>query len=301
MTDTKLRFEPVTLESKELFDSYFQKERIFNSDFTFTNIFMWRKSYNIRYAVIDGMLCISSRHGGEPRAVNFPLGSGNIRTVIQKIIDDFESCGETPLIRLYSEEARKLFEDSFPDGFVITEDRNSFDYVYRTADLIELSGKKYHGKRNHVNKFKSEYNWEYWHMTPDFGSRCMDMFSKWYSDKRDSVPGIDEQLEAVSELISNWERLDITGGCLTVDSEMVAFSFGEPLCRANSVAVIHLEHANTDFKGSYAAMNREFLKHEWSSFEFVNREEDMGLDGLRRAKRSYKPAYMTKKYTAKKL
>ena len=99
-------------------------------------------------------------------------------------------------------------------------------------------------------------------------------------------------------MTNNWEKLDIAGGCLTVDGKMVAFSFGEVLCYPESIVVIHLEHADTDYQGSFPMINQQFLEHQWSDFKLVNREEDMGLDGLRKAKKSYYPILMTEKFVA---
>lgn len=290
--------QPITFESKELINSYFKQKCTLSSEFTFTNLFMWQKSYNMHFATPEGLLTIIPQHGNGPLSATYPVGDGDVKAAVRKILDYFEHVGEPPLLRLYNDISRYQLETEFPDTFIFTEDVNSHDYVYRTSDLINLSGNKYHGKRNHVNRFKSTYNYEYHRMTPDYKDKCMEMFKGWVDSKKDSVPGIDEQFDAVSTLLENWEKLDITGGCLTVDGEMVAFSFGEQLCADGSMAVIHLEHANTDYTGSFAAMNQQFLEHEWSSFEFVNREEDMGLEGLRRAKESYKPCFMVKKYVA---
>ena len=240
------------------------------------------------------MLCIIHKHGDEPMAVTYPLGNGNVKFVIQKLLAYFKEIGEKPLIRLYCEDSVSELQAAFPDTFVFTEDEDSHDYVYRTNDLINLSGNKYHSKKNHVNRFKSTYSYEYHTMTPKYRDMCLEMFNKWCETKT----GIEEQHEAVSELLSNWELLNITGGCITVDGEMVAFSFGEPLCSNNKIAVIHLEHANTDYTGSFATINQQFLENEWSDFEYVNREEDMGIEGLRKAKQSYHPAFMVKKYIA---
>ncbi len=296
--NNSINLKPITLEDKALLDSYFKNNCTQNSEFTFTNLFMWRKSYNICYAIIDGMLTIIPKHGEGPRSVTYPLGNGDKKVVIEKLLHYFKENGEEPLIRLYSENSIKELEEMFPDTFIFTEDVGSHDYVYKTEDLINLSGSKYHSKRNHTNRFKSTYNYEYHTMTPELRDQCMNMFNDWCETKAELIPGINEQYEAVSELLSNWESLDITGGCITVDGKMVAFSFGEPLCSEKRMAVIHLEHANTDYNGSFATINQQFLENEWSDFEYVNREEDMGLTGLRKAKQSYHPSFLVKKYVA---
>ena len=299
MLKDTFELKPVSINDKALFDDYFSAFEPVNSEYTFTNMFMWRKSYNIRYAIIDEMLCIFSRHGKNgTESVNFPIGNGNIGTALQKILDYFSSIGQNPVIRIYREDDIEKLNSAFPEKFTITEDIDSFDYVYNTFDLIELPGSKYHSKRNHINKFKGLFNFEYKPLTMELYPECLEMFSRWCHSKEGIVPGISEQREAVVELMENYEALGVTGGVITVLDKVVAFSFGEVLSKKNSMAVIHIEHADTNYHGSFPIMNQQFLEHEWSDCRYVNREEDMGLPGLRKAKQSYKPQMMTKKYIA---
>jgi len=286
------------MESKPILDAYFRKNCFINSEFTFTNLFMWQKSYNIRYAEINGNLCIFSQHGNDPESVNLANFQDNALTVIPELLKYFKGIGQEPFIRIFGKEQKNLLKNTFPDVFKYEKDTDSFDYVYNIQDLINLPGGKYHAKRNHINKFKSLYNYRYHTMTPDFREDCREMFIRWCNSKRDNITNIDEQLEAVNRLLDNWENLDIAGGCLTVDEKMVAFSFGEVLCYPESIVVIHLEHADTDYQGSFPMINQQFLEHQWSDFKLVNREEDMGLEGLRKAKKSYYPVLMTEKYVA---
>ncbi len=298
MSDISFVIKPVTMDSKPILDTYFKKDHFLNSEFTFTNLFMWQKSYNIRYAEIDGTLCIFSQYGSEPECVNLTSLHNTATTVITEVLKYFEGIGQQPFIRIFGREQKNLIKDAFPDMFRFEKDIDSFDYVYSVEDLINLPGGKYHAKRNHINKFKSLYNYQYHTMTPDFREDCREMFARWGDSKKDSISNIDEQLQAVNRLIDNWENLDIAGGCLTVDDKMVAFSFGEVLCYPESIVVIHLEHADTDYQGSFPMINQQFLEHQWSDFKLVNREEDMGLEGLRKAKKSYYPIFMTEKYIA---
>lgn len=291
-----IELKKISFDNKEEIDRFLSKGNSKSSDFTFTNLFMWRKSYNMEYAVINGMFCIFPKHEGGPRSATFPIGDGDIVPVIEEILKYFEEIGETPLIRIYDDEAVKKLLDAYPNKFVLTEDVNSFDYVYKVEDLINLSGKKYHSKKNHVNRFMTMYDWEYSRMTPDDREECRRLYEAWYDNKNAAIEGLTEEKEAVFELLDNWERLDIVGGCIRVDGRIVAFSFGEKLC--DNMVVIHLEHADTEYRGAFAAINRLFLENEWSDFELVNREEDMGLPGLRTAKESYCPCEMIKKYVA---
>lgn len=298
MQNTSLELKPVTLSDKPLFDRYFKQYGGMNSEFTFTNMFMWQNSYNIRYTLIDNMLCVFSKHGEGAETVNIPLGSGDMKAAVLKLIEYFKAIGQPPLIRLYKEDEKALLNRLFPNTFVFTEDRNSFDYVYKVRDLIELPGSRYHSKRNHINRLLSNHSYEYRQIDESLKKPCFDLFLGWCDSKRDTVPGIDEQYEAVKRLFDNMDFLGITGGCIIVDGKIAAFSFGEVLNTESSVAVIHLEHADTSVQGSFPLINQQFLKNEWSGLELVNREEDMGLEGLRHAKKSYHPCLMVKKYIA---
>ncbi len=288
----------ITLEDKALFDSFFKDSAYINSEYTFTNMFMWRKSYKIRYALINDMLCIFSRHANSPETANFPLGIGDIKKAINSIVEYFDEIGQRPLIRIYDKKDMDILEDIFPNTFIFTEDRNSYDYVYNIDDLIQLSGNKYHSKRNHIYKFLSNYSYQYHHMTKESLFDCYNLFEKWCDSKEGLIDGINEQREAVSELFANMDSLDLKGGFITVDDKPVAFSIGEVLNKEQSVVVIHLEHADTEFQGSFPLINKLFLENEWKDFALVNREEDMGLSGLRHAKKSYHPCLMVKKYIA---
>ncbi len=299
-----LKLQEITIDKKDLITDYIKRKCSKNSEFTFTNLFMWRKSYDIKYLIIDDMLCIMPKHGNGPRSATFPIGykatdgtERDIKPVVEKLLCYFDETNERPLIRLYDQTAVDKFIEAFPGKFLITEDVNSFDYVYKTQDLINLPGKSYHAKKNHINKFKKSYNWEYQPITAENANECLSLFDKWYSDKPEqNNTAIHEEKEAVLELFNNWDHLSIKGGCIRVDGKMVAFSVGEALC--NHMAVIHLEHADTSYNGAFAIMNQQFLEHEWNEYEFVNREEDMGIPGMRKAKESYRPSFMVKKYVA---
>lgn len=298
-----ITLQEITIEKKEELNHYFKRKCSQNSEFTFTNLFMWRKSYDMRYVIINDMLCIMPQHSGGPRSATFPIGflredgsEGDIVPVIEALLQYFDEIGETPLIRLYDDITVQKLSEAFPGKFLITEDKNYFDYVYKVEDLITLKGKRFHAKKNHVNKFKRLYNWEYQPIGRNNVEECIAVFEEWYKGKETEAFGVDEEREAVMELFHNWEKLDVRGGCIRVDGNMVAFSVGEPLC--GKMAVIHLEHADTAYEGAFAMMNQQFLEHEWQEFEFVNREEDMGIPGMRRAKESYRPIFMVKKYVA---
>jgi len=303
-----INLREITIDDKELIDKYLKLQCIESSEFTFTNLFMWRKSYDIKFAIINDCVCFFPQHIGfdgknansSPRSATFPAGdtscAENIKCAILEILKYFEEINQPPRIRLCNEESVELLHKLFPGKFVVTEDVNMFDYVYSVEELISLSGKKFHQKRNHINKFKSLYNYEYRKITKDNLNDCALLFERWFNSRTIDEIDVLEGKEAFVEFIMNFDKLDAKGGGIYVDDKLVAFSFGEPLCA--HAMVIHFEVADTSFQGAFPMINQQFLEHEWSKYEFVNREEDMGLEGLRRAKRSYNPVKFTKKYVA---
>ncbi len=299
-----LELNDITLDKKELIDGFLKRRKSRNSEFSFSYLYMWRKSYDMKYAITDDMLCILPKHTGGPRSASFPIGfenpdgtSRSIKKFVETLLEYFKESGEEPLIHLYDEGTMELLVKEFPDKFIITEDRNNFDYVYRVDELTKLSGKKFHSKKNHMNKFKKMYpDWEYCRLSPENNGECMALFDEWQTDKGWEAESIGEEREALCEFLNNRDALGYIGGGIRVGGRLVAFSFGEAL--GADTAVIHFEHVDPNCEGAFAIINQQFLEHEWQNYTYVNREEDMGIPGMRKAKESYHPAFMIKKYVA---
>ena len=289
-----LELNDITLDKKELIDSFLKRRKSRNSEFSFSYLYMWRKSYDMKYAITDDMLCILPKHTGGPRFENPDGTSRSIKKFVGTLLEYFKESGEEPLIHLYDESTMELLVKEFPDKFIITEDRNNFDYVYRVDELTKLSGKKFHSKKNHINKFKKMYpDWEYCRLSPENNGECMALFDEWQTDKGWEAESIGEEREALCEFLNNRDTLGYIGGGIRVGGRLVAFSFGEAL--GADTAVIHVD---PNCEGAFAIINQQFLEHEWQDYTYVNREEDMGIPGMRKAKESYHPAFMIKKYVA---
>ena len=187
-------------------------------------------------------------------------------------------------------------EEWYPGRFQIEDVRDDADYVYESEKLATLSGKKLHGKRNHINKFKATYEgrWSYEKMTRDNVEDCFQMALKWREEN-----GCEEDSEKRSEMcvtlnsLRLLEELELTGGVLRIDDEVVAFTIGEPICK--DTFVVHIEKAFADVQGAYPMINQQFVEHECMNYRYINREEDTGSEGLRKAKLSYRPAFMVEK------
>jgi len=279
----------IKISDKQLFDSYTSCMKI--SFYNFSNIYMWRKSMNYRYAIIDDSLCIFARYRENTPFMFYPLGSKDIETTMFKIT---EQTGFPITLRPLSQRMADSMAELYPD---ITPEfrRGLADYIYSTAELTELSGKKFHKKRNHVNKFIKTYNYDYITVTAENLDILKDAVIRLYTDEDKLDPDFVDEYYAINELVNNFDALGLKAGVITVDGDIAAYSIGE--IQNGDTALIHTEKADRNFDGAYAAINYEFLRHEFSGTKFVNREEDMGIEGLRQAKTSYNPIAFNNVYS----
>jgi len=182
-----------------------------------------------------------------------------------------------------------------PDCYHIEPDRDNFEYVYLTQDLINLSGKKFRQKKNNLNHFRNHYmNYEYVPITEDLFEACLEAEQEWYDGKDADDPELAGERHAIQEVFDNWNMLQPTGGAIKLFNKVVAFSIGEML--NDDTAIIHFEKSDPAIRGLYQAINYEFVRHAWSHTTYINREEDMGHPGLRQAKESYNPVRFVEKY-----
>jgi hypothetical protein len=181
-------------------------------------------------------------------------------------------------------------------GMKAALDRSQCDYVYLVQDLIELKGRKYHRKRNHIKQFKEKYSHQYIPLTPEWVPQCLQLQTEW-CDLRDceASPGLHNESLATKEAFTHFEKLEVKGGAILINGKVEAFTLGDPL--NPETIVIHIEKANPAYEGLYPTINQAFLEHEGSGYTYVNREQDLGEEGLRKAKESYFPHHMINKYT----
>jgi hypothetical protein len=288
------QFVDLSLSDKPLFDAAFTQFPPVISEFTFTNLFIWRQQYRVKMTRIDGFLCLLSDQG--ENSFFFPaIGEGNVVECYEVLLQDLKERGALPKIARVPEEV-VLPNDWTAAGMVAQLDRNQCDYVYLVNDLARLEGRKYHRKRNHIKQFKGKYTYDYATLTPQWIPECLRLQSDWCDLRHcDDVPGLANEFVAIKEAFAHFETLKITGGAILIDGKLEAFAFGEPLNR--DTVVIHIEKANPAFDGLYPTINQAFLEHHWASYTYVNREQDLGEEGLRKAKESYFPHHLVNKYT----
>jgi hypothetical protein len=293
----------IKLEDKATFDNYFQKYPPQNSEFTFTNLFMWRNNYELMFLEWKDHLILFSydylRKRKSPQserrdAIFFfpPIGPYPSEIMIE-IFEHIEKIEfhNVPEVIYESLMRHKKFISL---NIAFREDRNNWDYVYEAKNLINLPGNQYRQNRRWLNKFVDSYKYKFKILTEDLIESCKKLQLEWCVMRHcEEDEGLEQELQAIYEALDNFTALGYKGAMICIDDKCAAYTFGEML-NPNTL-VIHVEKAHVQYEGSYQAINNLFLKNCWNNVKFVNREQDLGIDGLRRAKESYKPIYMIKK------
>lgn len=279
----------IKITDKPLFDSYNAGMNM--SFYNFSNIFMWRDVMNYRYSVIDGALCVCAEYRDQEPFMLFPLGVKNLKSTMKKIA---ERNGFPFTIRPLNQHMAEQISSLYPN-IQLEYRRDLSDYIYNTSDLATLSGKKLHKKRNRLNKFIKAYQYEYVTITPDNVDFLKSAVDYLYTDEEKQNDDFVDENRAINELVNNFASLNLKAGVLTVDGAIIAYSIGE--MQNHDTALIHTEKANREYDGAYSAINYEFVRHEFAETSFINREEDMGIEGLRQAKMAYNPIAFNNVYS----
>ncbi len=287
-----MRWEKLTLESRELFDRYYQNYQGI-SDMTFTNLYIWSFGRERFYCEQNGFLFVKVKYSDSEPFFFLPVGEGDFKGAVEKLIEE-ESGNMKIVFKSVTEEKAETLKNLFPDKFEYIEERERFDYVYSVKELIELSGKKFHKKKNQVNNFMKNYEWEYVRYTGNEIAELLKLQQLWCDINRCSEDlWLSSEEAGIIKAVENFEKLNFRAGAIKVDGEIAAFSFGEQV--SSDTVVIHIEKGDSRFDGVYQMMNNIFLKEEFSDMTYVNREEDLGIEGLRQAKMSYNPVKLVKK------
>ncbi len=287
-------FKPIEIQDKPLFDEFLRKDPPRISELTFTNLFIWRHHYRpVWLQWNECILILFHPQTGSPYGLA-PFGPGDNKSALDVLSDEIAK--QTSDVRICRVEEEFVTNHVDPGKYAVVSDRDNSDYVYLAKDLINLSGNKYHRKKNHLNQFIKNYAFEYHPLNTELVRRVLGMQEAW-CQIRECVMKPDLLAEdfAVREALTCYEELGYQGGAILINSVVEAFSLGEPL--NEDTAVIHIEKANPDVPGLYAAINQLFCLNAWSNLTYINREQDIGSEGLRKAKKSYYPHHMVDKYT----
>lgn len=266
-------------------------------EYTFGNIFSYGAVMELGVAEIHGCL-VSRCFVDNKRMYCYPMGNGDRKKALDEIIADGISREDEFVIFGITSDLADELENYFPDKFDIVFDRDGSDYVYSSEDLITLKGKKYQPKRNHISFFKKNYNWTYERITADNIEDCIQMNEKWIEmadyNKKDDLT---DELKIIRKVFDNYSELDFVGGLIRVDGEVIAYTMGERM--NDDTFCVHFEKAFSSFRGAYTMINREFCERELSAYKYINREDDLGIENLRKAKLSYYPVIISEEHEAK--
>ena len=291
-------FKDIEIDCKNILDKYFDLVDYEACEYCFTTLYMWKDLYNTKYYVEDDFAIVAGEYENKGFII-LPLAKKeNMNKAFDFIIKNFEKQHKQIHLKAINKEVVEYLQGVYGDRFEYIEERNNFDYIYDGESLRTLSGRKNQKKRNHLNSFVKEYGdrVEYKKLEEADFDECINLLKEWSKDKEESIE-LDSEFKAIKRIFKNYEKLKdtlkISG--IYIDSKLEAFSIGEML--NDNMAVIHVEKANADIRGLYPYINQQFLLNEFSDVEFVNREEDLGIEGLRKAKLSYHPVKFAEKYT----
>lgn len=289
-----INFQPLTWDALKEFKTYYPINHFELSDLSPASLWVWRSPYEVSWSIIEGFFCLRCHHANETYYLP-PIGQNcdKFAIVLNSLRINANSSGHPLRFRAVPKELLNLMSIATEHSALITEDRANWDYLYLTQDLIDLKGRKYQHIRNQINKFQNAYHFEYIPMTPEDLPQVEAVFSSWAGTHSDEL-SINDERQALYEAFSAFQTLKLKGGTIKVGDETVAFSIGS-LLRDDTVQ-IHFQKARPDLNGAYALVSREFIAHAWEGTTFVNWEDDLGLPGLREAKRRYHPIKMVEKY-----
>ncbi|MBO5342010.1 MAG: DUF2156 domain-containing protein [Lachnospiraceae bacterium] len=287
----ELVWKDITLEDKETFEQFYKYKTSRGCELSFSNNYLWVAHYGTKWSVVEECLVFYNPHRD---SISIPIGK-NPYKALDVLMNYYEENHKTFALHLVTKEQFEDLEAHYPGKFTIEYVRDVADYIYEAESLGTLAGKKLHAKRNHINRFVENYpEWTYEEITDENLEDCFAMARKWREQNK-----CDEDKEKSAEIcvtlnaLKMRKEIGLTGGLIRTREGVVAFSLGAPL--TEDTFVVHIEKAFADIQGAYPIINREFVLHAAKGYRYINREEDLGEEGLRKAKMSYNPAILLEK------
>lgn len=294
-TAEQIEFRRITLADKEAYEDALFSESGRGCEFSFANIYLWGRQ-NI--AFLSGNILIFSQFSRRS-VYPYPLGEGDKKAAIDAIIEDAAARGIPCRITGLTEEAVSALKSFYPERFRFHGDEGAFDYVYCIDDLADLKGKKYHSKRNHLARFEENNpDAKAEGITEENISLAKELADNWYAQKQRENPEGDYHMEkaALEKAFRDFSPLGLFGMIIRKGDKAIAFTMGSRL--SPDTVDVHFEKAEAEIQGAYAAINcyfARYIREKFPAVKYLDREEDMGLEGLRKAKQSYRPHHMIEK------
>lgn len=294
-----LEFTEITLADKQWMQPLFAMSNFNSQEYNFSFCYIWREVFQYTVARVNDYVIVKSNRPTHPPSYLFPAGSGDIAPVLEALKEDAASTEDQLVFHTVLAPSVKLLETLYPKQYQFISLVDYYDYVYDAQSLITLKGKKLHSKRNHINRFQeTNPDWVYEDITAENLPEVIVMNDEWCRlNGCDEEKSLQQESSAVREAIHDFFALGMEGGLIRVGGKVIAFSMGE---RLNSdTYLVHIEKAFGEVQGAYTIINQEFAAHHCEDYLYINREDDSGQEGLRKAKLSYRPVLMVEKYGAK--
>lgn len=294
-------FLPVRLSDIDWIRPIVLKENTKNADFSFTSIYAWGDVFHAKAGKFDGCLVIRLVID-EKIGYSFPIGCDDqdvIKSIINKLKAYAAQNGEQFRLVSLTNDKLPFLELHFPGMFDISPNTDLFDYVYSAEKLAGLAGKKLHAKRNYINRFIALNDWSFEPIDESNLDECITVDRIWATGKTEDLVTVAGEKVALEKSFADFKSMYLDGGLLRISGKICAYTVGERL--STDTYVVHFEKALPDVEGAYQMINREFVRYiigKYPDIIYINREDDMGLPNLRKAKRSYYPEFMVEKYTA---
>ncbi|ACL04748.1 conserved hypothetical protein [Desulfatibacillum aliphaticivorans] len=287
-----LSFEPINLDRQKAYLEFLAKCPEPSSEYSFINLFAWQEAHGLEWAWTGPLVWIRQTR---PETVYWaPMGHWD-SVDWEEALGALEGPAEFSRI---PEKLADIWRNAQGLSMELEEDRGQWDYLYSVPDLVALSGKKYHSKKNHLNRFKKSYPARYVPMDASNAKEALSLQESWCQWRDcESVETLAAENDGISKVLDRWDSLsNIMGGLIYVEDQLAAYTIGEAFLP--HMMLIHFEKGSPDFHGSYQAVNQQFLENAGADFALVNREQDTGDEGLRKAKMSYHPVDFIKKFRA---
>lgn len=287
------KFKELELSDREIIHPQIWNYQPETAEFTFTNLFAWRHFYETQWTLYKDWLIILFNPMGWGYYFLQPIGPPNRKEVITLMMEYLREELDQPDPRIDRVDDL-LVKELEGTSWSIENLRDQYDYVYNTSDLIYLKGRRYHKKKNHVNRFKRNYDFKFEPMDAKHGDACKRVLRRWCDWREcEKKPVMLAEFKAVEECLDHFNSLQLKGGVIYVNDQIEAFSIGEML--NHNTAVIHIEKADPKIPEAFASINQQSCENTWPEVPFINREQDLGDPGLRKAKESYHPERLIQK------
>lgn len=288
-------FRSIELEDREIIQDILDRYQPQTSEWTFTNLFIWRSHYRFQWSTHGDHLVILCEPEDEEPYFLQPVGGASRVEVVRTLLGWLREEKGSKNPRIERADQRLASELEGAEDLTVEPDRDQSDYVYRTEDLIRLAGRKYHSKKNHINKFLRSHSFDYQPLNEGHVKACSELAETWCQWRRcEEDMNLLDEWEAVEQALKNLSALKLQGGVILIDDKVEAFALGELLNR--QTAVVHVEKANPELPELFAVINQQFCEKAWQGVTYVNREQDLGEPGLRKAKLSYHPVELVDKF-----